>query len=265
MDLNSTDLGHFIDQFTKATEAYGFSAGDAQTLSNDLNSNYNVRCAPPVTLNPKNGQVLLSLCQDPSCPLAFPNADCAAYVNLSASGVPGAASSGSPSATPTEFQFTTISPTATSTSSASSTPAASTTSAVLSPGAIAGIAIGGAAVLLFALIALMFLFRKRRSPPPQQFTPAVSSYGGTSIPGFADPPGEQKFASFTSQTQSPELMSPMWPHEGMQQGQGHGRVTEVAEMDSSHGRGGRRRGGDIGAIMGLVWGGSGGVNTEFLR
>ena len=61
----------------------------------------------------------------------------------------------------------------------------------------------------------------------------TTSYGGTnSIPRFPgeQPPGEQKFASFTSQTGSPEMMSPMWPqpHQGQQGGQ-----EAVAEMDSS--------------------------------
>ena len=60
----------------------------------------------------------------------------------------------------------------------------------------------------------------------------TTSYGGTSIAGAGfpeQPPGEQKFATFTSQTGSPELMSPMWPGEQRQ---------EVAEMDSSQRGGG---------------------------
>ena len=45
-------------------------------------------------------------------------------------------------------------------------------------------------------------------------------------------------------------MSPMWPHEQMQQQQ-QGRVTEVAEMDSTRGEGeGRGYWGDRGVGVG---------------
>src|ERR1700722_13102378 len=46
MNLNYTQLGYFIDQLTKATVHFGFSDQDAQTLNTQLNSLYNVRCAP---------------------------------------------------------------------------------------------------------------------------------------------------------------------------------------------------------------------------
>lgn len=43
----------------------------------------------------------------------------------------------------------------------------------------------------------------------------------------------------------------MWPHEQGQGGQGHGRVTEVAEMDSTRGEGeGRGYWGDHGVGVG---------------
>lgn len=229
MNLNYTDLGHFINQLRMATTNFGFSDQDSQTLSTDLNGMYNVRCAPPVTENPALGPQLLSLCQADTCPLAVPNADCAAYVNLTANGIAADVSSsqGSSTATPTPFIPTTVSSTSLPSSSASTEPTStasgsSTTSskATLSPGAIAGIAIGGAAVLLAAVVALVLSLRRRR--PVQQMR-----YPTTPM-SLASPPGEQKFPSFTSQTHSPPLdqhfasfasptMSPT-----------------IAEMDSTH-------------------------------
>ncbi|KAJ3577784.1 hypothetical protein NPX13_g2781 [Xylaria arbuscula] len=76
MNLNQTDLGHFIDQLIMSSEYYGFSKDDASTLSTFFNSRYNVRCAPAI-----NGQ-LYSICQAPECPLAAPSPDCDAYVNV---------------------------------------------------------------------------------------------------------------------------------------------------------------------------------------
>lgn len=230
MNLNYTDLGHFINQLSMATTNYGFSDQDSQTLNTDLNGMYNVRCAPPVTENPAQGPQLLSLCQADTCPLAVPNADCAAYVNLTANGIAAGVSSSqdSSAATPTPFVPTTISSTSSPTSSASkeptstaSNPSTTASKATLSPGAIAGIAIGGAAVLLAAVVAVVLLLRRRR---PVQQTP----YPTTPM-SLASPPGEQKFPSFTSQMHSPPL------------DQRFASFTSptlsptIAEMDSTHG------------------------------
>ena len=228
MNLNYTDLGYFINQLSMATTKYGFSDQDSQTLNTDLNGLYNVRCAPPVTEHSTQGPQLLSLCQADTCPLAVPDADCAAYVNLTANGiVAGVSSSQGSTGTPTPFIPTTISFTSAPTSSASTEPTStathsSTTSskATLSPGAFAGIAIGGAAVLLAAVVALVFLLRRRR--PVQQM-----SYP-TAPMSLASPPGEQKFPPFTSQLPSPPL------------DQSFASFTSptlsptIAEMDSTH-------------------------------
>ncbi|CAD6581989.1 MAG: hypothetical protein ASARMPRED_000751 [Alectoria sarmentosa] len=230
MNLNYTDLGHFINQLSMATTNYGFSDQDSQTLNTDLNGLYNVRCAPPVTEHSAQGPQLLSLCQADTCPLAVPDADCAAYVNLTANGiVAGVSSSQDSTATatatpfiPTTISFTSAPASSTSTEPTSTATHSSTTSskATLSPGAIAGIVIGGAAVLLAAVVALVFLLRRRR--PVQQM-----SYPTTSM-SLASPPGEQKFPSFTSQMPSPPLdqrfasfTSPTL-------------IPTIAEMDSTH-------------------------------
>lgn len=80
MDLNYTDIGHFIDQFGQAIHHFGFSEQGANTFMTDFNADYNVRCAPPVTSD--GSTQLLSLCQDPSCSPTAPSPDCAAYDNL---------------------------------------------------------------------------------------------------------------------------------------------------------------------------------------
>lgn len=148
MDLNFTDLGHFINQLGQTLTHFGFEDQDTQTVTIGLNSQYNVRCAPPVTLDPAVGPELPSLCQDPSCPLAaVPSPDCAAYVNLQP---------GSYNATTSP----TTSPTSTSTSSASHS------SSSLSGGAIAGIIIGSIALFLLALGLGFFSLRKRPEPRP---------------------------------------------------------------------------------------------------
>lgn len=229
MNLNYTDLGHFINQLSMATANYGFSDQDSQTLSTDLNGMYNVRCAPPVTESAAQGPQLLSLCQADTCPLAVPNADCAAYVNLTANGIAAGVSysQGSSTATPTPFIPTTISstyPTTTSTSteptSTASKSSTTTSKPALSPGAIAGIAIGGAAVLLAAVVALVLFLRRPR--PVQQM-----SYPTTPM-SLASPPGEQKFPSFTSPPHGP----PLDQHSASFTS---GTLSPtIAEMDSTH-------------------------------
>ena len=226
MNLDYADLGHFVNQLSKATANYGFSDQDSQTLNTDLNSMYNVRCAPSVTDNPAQGPQLLSLCQADTCPLAVPNADCAAYVNLTANGIADDVSSsqGSSTATPAPFIPTTISSTTPPISSASTEPtstAVTTASqATLSPGAIAGIAICGAAVLIATVVALALLLQRRR-PVQQMSHPTAPTY-------LASPPGEQKFPSFTSPTQSPPLDQhfPSFTSPTLS--------PTIAEMDSTH-------------------------------
>ncbi|MCJ1437037.1 hypothetical protein MMC27_006422 [Xylographa pallens] len=196
MNLNYTDLGHFINQLSLATAHFGFSDQDSQTLDTNLNSMYNVRCAPPITTNPAQGPELLSLCQADSCPLAEPNPDCAAYVNLTANGVAsGSASTQISTATPAAFTpSSTALPSTTTTSAAAQTTSAAaaastSSSSTLSGGAIAGIAIGGAAVLILLIGLIVYCLRRRK--PAAQTTP----YQPTPV---YDQPIEPKHASTVS-------------------------------------------------------------------
>jgi hypothetical protein len=217
MSLNFAELGYFIDQLTRASEFYGFSDADAHTLNTRMNSMYNVRCAPAITFNAQQGPQLLSLCQDPSCPLAVPNSDCGAYANLTADGAaPGASS------------VTGIAPSSTSSTESNSDPAgpSSSTKGGLSAGAVIGVTIGIAATISFIAAVLFHVHRKRHIKRAQQQTQQrlagseslVSSQGQ----GHLSPQSEQFNAfsphshnSYNSQAQTSygpaELDSPKSP------------------------------------------------------
>jgi len=180
MDLNHTDIGHFIDQLTLSSQHFNFSDNDAQSLDTQMNAQFNVRCAPPV------GTQLYSLCQDDSCPLAFPSPDCAAYSNLGPSGIPvtNSGSSGS-AATPTPSSTASSSAAGTTTAAPQSSSAVpATKSASLSPGGIAGAAIGGAALLFLFIGGMLYIFRRRKHNDPYVPNPSNPSY---TAPSYTDP------------------------------------------------------------------------------
>lgn len=151
MDLNQLQLSHFINQVTDASRAYGFSLQDAQQLNNTWNDMFNVRCAGPEPFTPGAEPQLLSLCQDPSCPVPIDgSANCTAYNDLTQAGA-----GLNPSATIAINVGATVSATTGATSSSTSA-AASTSSGGISTGAIVGIVIG--VVALIAIAALVFFF-----------------------------------------------------------------------------------------------------------
>ncbi|KAI9819270.1 MAG: hypothetical protein M1827_007426 [Pycnora praestabilis] len=181
MNLNYTDIGYFIDQFGKATTYFGFSDQDSLSLTNQLTGTFNVRCAPP---NAQNSQ-LESLCQASNCPLYPTNPDCAAYVNLTADGVVSGVASSQLSTATSSISGTTFATSTSSSVSHTTSPAGSsstsTTSAKLTGGAIAGIAIGGAAALLLAISMTMFVARKRKQTgkdEPEKFHGCVDMFAG---------------------------------------------------------------------------------------
>jgi hypothetical protein len=196
MSLDFAEVAYFIDQLTRAAEFYGFSTADAQALNTRMNSLYNSRCALPVTFNPQQGPQLLSLCQDPTCPLAVPNSDCGPYANLSADG--GASSTSSGAAT-------------SSTDSTTETNSPSTKSShKLSAGGIAGVTIGSIAGVSL-LVAVLFYIRGRRhashlKPQTQQHWNGPESVDYLS-------PQSGKFNSFSPHTSygPAELHSPKSP------------------------------------------------------
>jgi hypothetical protein len=212
MNLTYNDIGHFIDMLTKSTVHYGFSDQDSHTFNTNLNDRYNVRCAPAVTINPKQDPQLFSLCQNPTCPLAEPNADCAAYVNLTANGTPGSANTGTaslPASSATSAPSSTSSSSSTTTTAAATatSAAASASGSSLSSGAIGGIAVGGAAVLGFFVLGLIFVMRRRnrrQTPPPSAggigayTSEHPSAYGSPSPYGTAMVQNKDNHQSYVS-------------------------------------------------------------------
>ncbi|CAG8953770.1 hypothetical protein HYFRA_00006661 [Hymenoscyphus fraxineus] len=177
MKLNNTEVGHFIDQLTKASTHFGFSEVDRMTLSQSMNVLYNVRCSPAKEVMPSLGPQLYSICQDESCPLDQPIPNCAAYSDIqpsiSKSGGP-ASSTGAPTSTSATSSTTPISPNNLPITSSSPSPSSAAT---LSPGGIAGAVIGGSFVLLSFIGLIIFLLRRRSNshpPPPSTYNPDPS-------------------------------------------------------------------------------------------
>lgn len=200
MSLDFAELAYFIDQLTRAAEFYGFSKADTQALNTRMNSLYNSRCAPPITFNAQQGPQLLSLCQDPSCPLAVPNSDCEAYTNLSADGGRGA--SGTDTAT---FPADSTSETA---SNSTSPPPES--SHKLGAGDITGVTIGSIAGVCLIAAALLFLRRHRnalRSKPQTE-----QHWTGRETVNYLSPQSDKFTRSSPHTLYSPaELYSPKSP------------------------------------------------------
>jgi len=205
MNLEYNQLGYFINQLSLAATHFGVSPQDADTLHTSLNSRFNVRCAPAAPM-------LLSLCQNPTCPLAFPVSDCAAYNNLTANGV---TNSNPTSVTSIQVGPTTAAPSGTGASASTTAGAAPAHSAGLSTGGIAGVAVGGAAILLIAVIALLY-FRRKRSTPP------------AAAPGPAPAAGwdQQNYGSPTANSTVTYL--PKNPHQSY-----HSTGQPVSEMDTT--------------------------------
>ncbi|RFU80895.1 hypothetical protein TARUN_1312 [Trichoderma arundinaceum] len=218
MNLNQTHIGYFIDQLTVASKYFGFSDEDAQTLETYMNARYNVRCAPPI-----NGQ-LFSICFADECPLAQPKPDCEAYENLGPNGSNNVTvvttTVGPKSATHTLTTTTTTSAAASATTTAATGGDASTNShsdsnsIVLSSGAIAGIAIGGAAVLLLAL-GLLLYFRRQSTKPHIVPVPVPSG-------GYGSPAHGAAHAYYGSNAHT-SMVSSAPPHESYTGG--HGNVS----------------------------------------
>ncbi|KHN95614.1 uncharacterized protein MAM_06455 [Metarhizium album ARSEF 1941] len=158
MNLTQTEVAYFIDQLMIASTYYNFSDADVKQLSAAMNAKYNNRCSAPDA----NGQ-LNSVCFEKSCPQAADKRDCEAYKNIGPYGFKATSPTGT---------ATGVIPTMSSTSNpaaSSSAVAARGGSSSLAPGAIAGIAIGGAVVILMA-VGMWLYFRRQQ----QQNKPAES-------------------------------------------------------------------------------------------
>ncbi|KAI9148256.1 hypothetical protein HJFPF1_12084 [Paramyrothecium foliicola] len=214
MNLDNNQLGYFINQLTQSAKYYGFTTQDAETFRTRMNSLYNVRCAPAITFNPTSGPQLFSLCQNPSCPLAVPVSDCAAYENLSPNGI-------SNSSETTVTATATPDPTTSATAASSSAAAPANSSNSLSTGAIAGIAVGGAAAFIFLILALVYLFRRRKNAAPTIVQPAVvwdpSQYSSPTIRSASSNTRKGPQMSYYSANHRPsDADPPRFPNPGNQ-------------------------------------------------
>lgn len=207
MQLEYNQLGYFINQLAVSAMYFGMSSQDADSFRTKLNSQVNVRCAPAVVSSPNSPPQLFSLCQNDTCPLAVPVADCGAYQNLTAQGISNS--------NPTSVASSLL--TATKTASSSSGTGEPTSANVasqskgsdkLSTGGIVGAAIGGAAVLLFAVVALVYLFRRRKTHQGQAHPPGwdQQNYGAQgNYPPSGYPPKDPHM-SYVSNAQTASEM-----------------------------------------------------------
>ncbi|KAK3384865.1 hypothetical protein B0H63DRAFT_432347 [Podospora didyma] len=273
MNLDYNQLSYFINQLTQATMYFGFSGQDAETLRTRLNSLYNVRCAPGVVFNAAAGPQLLSLCQNPTCPLAAPVADCGPYENLTANGIQNSNPSSvrvTSTPTPTNGPSSTSSTTSSSSTAATSDSSKNTTtekSDSLGAGAIAGVAVGGAAVLVLLLAVILFFFRRKRRGRTPPSTPATNTQTAVSdwqqqqhqyTPSTLHPGspylGKDNHYSYYSHGTGPpasehsRIGSPvMAQHGSWQHPVEIGAMTDPpVEMDSSPAAAARQEGGDAG-------------------
>ena len=244
MNLNYTDLGHFINQLAYSVAHVGFSDQDVQTLNTQLNSQYNVRCAPPIAISPNPVPQLLSLCQAANCPLAQPNSDCQAYVNLTADGLSSSAIPSSIISTATFFAATSTAAmsSATTTPTSSNTPESSST---LSTGAIAGIAVGGAVVLALLITGAIFLLRRQkrqsRSSQPRYTAPPSENFTTTTL-GYPEPMHSPPPASpeMTKSHPVAEMESPMSSPRFTRSSAGGMSPVEIGGQEGGVGSWGRR-------------------------
>lgn len=79
MNLNHAENNYFIQQVGLAAASFGVAEEDIAVVAEALNTLFNVRCAPPTTVIPDQGEQLHSICTDEeTCPLAE-NAMCDLY------------------------------------------------------------------------------------------------------------------------------------------------------------------------------------------
>lgn len=203
MELKYNQLGYFIDQFAKASLVYGFSQQDAKTFSDSLNARFNVRCAPPVN------NMLLSLCQDESCPLAAPEPDCDSYVDLQPNALAVQNDTASGPTTTANPVTATATPMSSSSDSGSSSGGSS-----LSGGAIAGIVIGAVVLFLLGLGLILFFLRKRKNrdtPAAAASTAQGQSTGNPSFYGASTyVPSSYGAPSVAGGPQSPQMRHESW-------------------------------------------------------
>ncbi|KAK3380889.1 hypothetical protein B0H63DRAFT_434251 [Podospora didyma] len=78
MDLDADEVGYFVEQIALAAASFGVAKEDITAVGTALNSLFGLRCAPPTTVIPAQGDQLQAICIADDCPLS-PNATCDKY------------------------------------------------------------------------------------------------------------------------------------------------------------------------------------------
>lgn len=109
MDLDTTQMGYFIEQVGLSAASFGVAKADVHAVADALTKLFNYRCAPKTTVIPAQGPQFQSICTDKDCPLAD-NAMCSAQpqmpepmvahktMDMGEGGMPSGSASPSPSA-----------------------------------------------------------------------------------------------------------------------------------------------------------------------
>lgn len=88
MDFTNAQMSFFISTVSSSALSLGFSTSDASSLASTLNTLFNFRCSPPISVPGINAPAeLQSICIAADCPLD-PNADCGAYPDEGVAKVP---------------------------------------------------------------------------------------------------------------------------------------------------------------------------------
>ena len=83
MDLNPYQLGYFIQQVGGAALSFGVAEDDVNAVAMALETLFDMRCEPPMTVIPSDGPQLQSICIDGSCSVAT-NPSCNSYSSVMA-------------------------------------------------------------------------------------------------------------------------------------------------------------------------------------
>lgn len=81
MDLDSAQVGYFIEQVGLSAASFGVAKSDITAVADALNKLFGYRCAPKTTVIPAQGPQFQSVCTDSDCPLAD-NAMCSAQPQM---------------------------------------------------------------------------------------------------------------------------------------------------------------------------------------
>jgi len=96
MDLDSNEVGYFIQQVGLSATSFGVTTDDATAVGELLTTTFDKKCSAAATVIPSQGSQLQAICTADDCPMAA-NANCSAYDANPGEPANATAASGSPS------------------------------------------------------------------------------------------------------------------------------------------------------------------------